>query len=407
LIDCVVATALVAGGVLAGPMIANPTVAGAAPDDANASAPHAADSIDVAATELVSLETTTVRLQRESAQLVATRDADRAETAATKEKLAATKASRRDRAVHAYINSFRGEAIDDLLRPSVSRERLTVLTDAADRADQNGIRAMQARLDELADQLRATEDALQRNGEDQAASRERLETVKTKIAEGAVAIGSAGPVTPAAAAQGPIAQAARAAGDALRVADLATARAAAALDAARAMPNDPDVASVAFAAAAAQNQPRVDHLAKQQALATVIGDKTAADPATLEAVWVLTPAPALRAMYFALSQVGKDYVYATSGPDTYDCSGLTRRAWEENGIGIPHFSGAQLHVGTPVALADIRPGDLLAYGPDGSEHVVLSIGAGWDVEAKGTQWGVVVEKADTTSPRYAGASRPL
>ena len=39
------------------------------------------------------------------------------------------------------------------------------------------------------------------------------------------------------------------------------------------------------------------------------------------------------------------------------------------------------------ASAELRPGDLLTYGPDGSEHVVLYIGAGWDVEAKGVAVG--------------------
>ena len=119
--------------------------------------------------------------------------------------------------------------------------------------------------------------------------------------------------------------------------------------------------------------------------------------------------PALRAMYFALSQVGKPYVYATDGPEEYDCSGLTRRAWEENGLALPHFSGSQLHLGLPVAVPDLRPGDLLAYGPDGSQHVVLYVGAGIDVEAMGRAWGVVVAKAnlDAGGGGYAGAARPL
>jgi hypothetical protein len=38
---------------------------------------------------------------------------------------------------------------------------------------------------------------------------------------------------------------------------------------------------------------------------------------------------------------------------------------------------------------------------------VLYIGDGWDVEAKGAEWGVVIDRADTSSGRYAGASRPL
>ncbi|MGZ8733969.1 MAG: NlpC/P60 family protein [Acidimicrobiia bacterium] len=399
-----VATALLAAGLSVGLSVARPSVAGADPAGTDTSAPGG-DSLEAAASEVVALETTTRRLQRQHVELLATLEANRAETAATKTELTETKANRRGRAVRTYMKSFSGESLDDLLRPSVSGERLEMLTNAADRADQIGIKAMHARLAELADQLRITEAALQTNRDEQLASTERLDIVKAKLAT--ATIGASGPVTPAAPGPGPIAKAARAAGDALRASDFAAARSAAALAAALATPTDPDAIAVAFGAAAEQVQPKAEHEAKQQNLAEAVDGETGADGSELAAVWASTPPPALQAMYFALSQVGKDYVYATSGPNSYDCSGLTRRAWAENQIGLPHFSGAQLHVGSSVAVADLRPGDLLAYGPDGSEHVVLYIGAGWDVEAKGAAWGVVVEKADTSSERYAGASRPI
>ena len=399
--------ALVAGCLGTGIVAASPTVAGASPDDTGAPAPHISDSVDAAATELVSLQTTAVRLQRQNAELVAARAANQAETVAAKTELSTTRTSRRDRAVATYVKSFTGQSLDDVLRPSVSGQRLEILTDAADRADQIRIKVLQARLVTLADQLRSIEATLQDNNGSQATNQEHLDTVKQKIAEGLGSIGPSGPVAPADAGPGPVAKAARAAEDALVASDVAAAGAAAALAAARAAPTDRDAIAVALTSAAAQNAPKAEHAAKQQHLAEVVDDATGADRAALEAAWSTTPSPALRAMYFGLSQVGKDYVYATTGPDTYDCSGLTRRAWEENQIALPHFSGAQLHSGTPVAVADIRPGDLLTYGPDGSEHVVLSIGAGWDVEAKGTAWGVVVERADTSSERFAGASRPL
>jgi peptidoglycan DL-endopeptidase CwlO len=406
-----VVTALLAGSLAVGSVVASTSGAGATPGDSTStsaaitSAPHISDSLETAAAEVVSLETTTLRLQRENAALLAAREANRTETEATKTELSETKSNRRDRAVQAYMKSFSGESIDDLLHPSVSSERLQVFTDAADRADENAIKTMQAHLAELADQLQATEAALATNAADQLASQERLDTVKAKIAESTTSL--LGAVTPAEPGRGPIAKAARAAEDALVGLDFAAARSAAALAAVAATPGDADAVAVAYAAAAQAQQPKAEHDAKRQHLAETVGEETGADGAALEAIWASTPSPALRAMYFALSQVGKDYVYATSGPNTYDCSGLTRRAWAENQIGLPHFSGAQLHVGTSVSPDELRPGDLLAYGPDGSEHVVLYIGDGWDVEAKGTAWGVVVEHADTSSARYAGASRPL
>ena len=137
-----------------------------------------------------------------------------------------------------------------------------------------------------------------------------------------------------------------------------------------------------------------------QKLATAIGDPS------LVPLWVSTPVPTIRAVLLALSQVGKPYVYATAGPTTYDCSGLTKRAWTEAGISIPHFSGAQLAVGMAVPPANLIPGDLLAYGSSGKDHVTMYIGNGLVVEAKGKDYGVVVSPMNINVAKgFAGASR--
>ena len=112
----------------------------------------------------------------------------------------------------------------------------------------------------------------------------------------------------------------------------------------------------------------------------------------------------MRALLFAMSQVGKPYVYATAGPDTYDCSGLTMRAWAEAGLGLQHFSGAQLAEGAPVPPISLQPGDLLTYGPLGADHVTMYLGQGLVVEAKGHAYGVVIDRARTDGD-FAGASR--
>jgi cell wall-associated NlpC family hydrolase len=182
-----------------------------------------------------------------------------------------------------------------------------------------------------------------------------------------------------------------------------------------ARPGSSSVARFAVAAARALATPEAeDDRAARPLLAEAVvreprAPAGAVDPVRLVAEWASTPAHALRALFFSLSQVGTPYVYATVGPDSYDCSGLTRRAWQENGIAIPHFSGAQLHVGLPVAPGALRAGDLLAYGPGGAEHVTMYLGAGLDVEAKGRAHGVVVDTADLDPAGgwFAGASRPL
>ncbi len=131
-----------------------------------------------------------------------------------------------------------------------------------------------------------------------------------------------------------------------------------------------------------------------------------ATPAGLEAAWAGTSPDVVHAMLFALRQVGKAYVYATAGPVTFDCSGLTKAAYAQLHLGLPHFSGAQLHLGIPVTAETLRPGDLLTYGPDGSEHVTMYIGDGLVVEAKGRAYGVIVAPARVDPTKgFAGATR--
>jgi len=82
------------------------------------------------------------------------------------------------------------------------------------------------------------------------------------------------------------------------------------------------------------------------------------------------------AIAFARSQLGKPYQYAASGPDTFDCSGLTLRAWQAGGVSMPHYSGAQYTMFPRVPLDALQPGDLLFWGPGGSNHVAMYTGGG-------------------------------
>lgn len=91
-------------------------------------------------------------------------------------------------------------------------------------------------------------------------------------------------------------------------------------------------------------------------------------------------AAAQRAVDFALKQVGKPYVFGAAGPDAYDCSGLTARAWEEGGVTIPHLAADQINYGTRVGADQLQPGDLVfLYDPIG--HVSMYIGGGMLVSA--------------------------
>jgi len=103
------------------------------------------------------------------------------------------------------------------------------------------------------------------------------------------------------------------------------------------------------------------------------------------------PAPnsgAAAAVAFAKAQVGKGYRYATSGPDTFDCSGLTAAAWARGGVSLAHYSGAQYQETIRIGAGDLQPGDLVFYGPGGANHVEIYIGGGMVVSASNPSTGV-------------------
>ncbi len=85
------------------------------------------------------------------------------------------------------------------------------------------------------------------------------------------------------------------------------------------------------------------------------------------------------AMDFALSQTGKPYKYGGNGPDSYDCSGLTKASFAAAGVSIPRTAKAQYGASTKVSMSDIQPGDLVFYG--NMSHVAIYIGNGQIVEA--------------------------
>lgn len=87
---------------------------------------------------------------------------------------------------------------------------------------------------------------------------------------------------------------------------------------------------------------------------------------------------------YARAQIGKPYRYATAGPNTFDCSGLTMMAWRQAGVGMAHFSGAQFNAFPHVSLSALQPGDLLFKGPGGRDHVALYIGGGMQIAATHT-----------------------
>ena len=91
---------------------------------------------------------------------------------------------------------------------------------------------------------------------------------------------------------------------------------------------------------------------------------------------------------FARSQVGKRYVSGGEGPNGFDCSGFTKRAYARAGYRLPHSSGAQAARARVISRSEARPGDLV-IGPG---HVGIYMGGGMMIDAGNQRTGVIYRK---------------
>lgn len=133
--------------------------------------------------------------------------------------------------------------------------------------------------------------------------------------------------------------------------------------------------------------------------------RTGVDPGTVGGNFPQLPVSGRVAavIAYARAQIGKPYVFATAGPDTFDCSGLTMMAWRQAGVSMAHFSGAQFNAFPHVSVSQLQPGDLVFKGPGGRDHVALYIGGGMQIAA--THTGSYVKLQPLSSP-LSGAVRP-
>ncbi|MCF6743019.1 NlpC/P60 family protein [Blastococcus sp. KM273128] len=118
---------------------------------------------------------------------------------------------------------------------------------------------------------------------------------------------------------------------------------------------------------------------------------------------VADSAAAQKAVDAAMAQRGKPYVWAATGPNAFDCSGLTSYAFRAAGISLPRASRNQAGVGRAISRAELRPGDLVFfYSP--ISHVGIYIGNGQMVHAPTSGDVVKVASVDSMGG-YAGARR--
>jgi peptidoglycan DL-endopeptidase RipB len=84
-----------------------------------------------------------------------------------------------------------------------------------------------------------------------------------------------------------------------------------------------------------------------------------------------------------------------AGKIGYDCSGLTRYAFAGVGVQIPKYSGDQYDTGRPIPPSQAKRGDLIFYGPGGSQHVAIFLGGGKMLEASSAAGHVTVSPVRT------------
>jgi cell wall-associated NlpC family hydrolase len=115
------------------------------------------------------------------------------------------------------------------------------------------------------------------------------------------------------------------------------------------------------------------------------------------------------AITFARQQLGKPYLWGATGPDAFDCSGLTMMAYRSAGIDIPRTADQQWRWGPRVAPSQVQPGDLVFFaGANGTArapgHVGVVIGHGVMIDAPSAGQQVRIEPYTTSGA--IGFTRP-
>jgi peptidoglycan DL-endopeptidase CwlO len=103
-------------------------------------------------------------------------------------------------------------------------------------------------------------------------------------------------------------------------------------------------------------------------------------------IYLGPPGAANDALQAALGRRGSEYEWGATGPNEFDCSGLTSWAYRQAGVTIPRTSRQQWTAGKAVSLDALQPGDLLFYddgtgNPATIHHVGMFVGDGKMIDA--------------------------
>jgi hypothetical protein len=116
-----------------------------------------------------------------------------------------------------------------------------------------------------------------------------------------------------------------------------------------------------------------------------------------------------QAVAIAERYLGIPYRWGGASPRTgFDCSGLMMFVYAKLGIYLDHYAAFQFHEGTPVAVKDLMPGDLVFFEPTvvGPGHVGMYVGNGQFIQAPHTGDVVKLSPLASYAGIYVGAVRP-
>ncbi|QCX78622.1 putative endopeptidase precursor [Streptomyces sp. YIM 121038] len=111
---------------------------------------------------------------------------------------------------------------------------------------------------------------------------------------------------------------------------------------------------------------------------------------------------AAKAVSYAYKALGSPYVWGATGPNAFDCSGLTQAAYRAAGVSLPRTTYAQIDAGRRVGRSELQPGDLVFFY-SGISHVGLYVGNGQMIHAPNPSAPVRLAPIDQMP--FAGATR--
>ena len=106
----------------------------------------------------------------------------------------------------------------------------------------------------------------------------------------------------------------------------------------------------------------------------------------------------------AMRYLGVPYRWGGASPSGFDCSGFTMYVFAQVGVSLPHYTGSQWAMGSPVSRDQLQAGDLVFF--NGLGHMGIYVGGGNFIHAPHT--GDVVKISSMTgwySSTYVGARR--